>query len=447
MASSPLLPVTTPQGKQSPLKYSYGGADGNGNVTPPQSNSPGSPTPGGNRGLQNLQGLTMKVQQQNKLVRFFQDMGKKAVPFELGDFAQVRRVHFNPEHHMSVLFQMHGSVWPSVFPFCCANVLIALGVMYLRTSLDIDLTFPSTGHTFMSIMVSFLVVTRNSITYARFMAAGEHLSTSYRTCRELMQHVCVLTMHDTSPGAQKWRQNVAYRTILLLRVTMAAIEFNSTNVDPWDVVPDGSLRNEDGGEEDEDQDVMYFSLVNQENRVTKWAHGQRTLSDENFRAPIVLAYNLRAEIMKQRNGKLLANDMHCNEELKLLGFVGDFITAFHELQTMITTPFPFPLVQMTRTFLFFWVFTLPFCLVKEISEPIQVLLIIFFITYGFVGLEYVSMELEDPFGDDPSDFDDLGMAMVVFEDIYITIFKTDGSQSATSLRQKVKARIDRPELW
>jgi hypothetical protein len=298
--------------------------------------------------------------------------------------------------------------------------------------------------------------------------------------------VCVLTMHDTSPGAQTWRRNVAYRTILLLRVTMAAIEvrsflftnhpstplyfplsdntvssfvsetnytivlcttqFNSTNVDPWDVVPDGSLRN-DGGEEDEDQDVLYFSLVNQENRVTKWAHGQRTLSDENFRAPIVLAYNLRAEIMKQRNGTLLAKDMHCNEELKLLGFVGDFITAFHELQTMITTPFPFPLVQMTRTFLFFWVFTLPFCLVKEISEPIQVLLIIFFITYGFIGLEYVSMELEDPFGDDPSDFDDLGMAMVVFEDIYITIFKTDGSQSATSLRQKVKARIDRPELW
>jgi hypothetical protein len=177
--------------------------------------------------LQKLQGLTRKVQQQNKLVRFFQDMGKKAVPFELGDFAQVRRVHFDPEHHMSVLFQMHGSVWPSVFPFCCANVLIALGVMYLRTHQDMDLTFPSTGHTFMSIMVSFLVVTRNSITYARFMAAGEHLSTSYRTCRELMQHVCVLTMHDTSPGAQKWRQNVAYRTILLLRVTMAAIEVRS----------------------------------------------------------------------------------------------------------------------------------------------------------------------------------------------------------------------------
>ena len=27
-----------------------------------------------------------------------------------------------------------------------------------------------------------------------------------------------------------------------------------------------------------------------------------------------------------------------------------------------------------------------------------------FITYGFLGLEYVSMELDDPFGSDPNDF-------------------------------------------
>lgn len=27
-----------------------------------------------------------------------------------------------------------------------------------------------------------------------------------------------------------------------------------------------------------------------------------------------------------------------------------------------------------------------------------------FITYGFIGLEYVSMELDDPYGNDPNDF-------------------------------------------
>ena len=39
----------------------------------------------------------------------------------------------------------------------------------------------------------------------------------------------------------------------------------------------------------------------------------------------------------------------------------------------------------------------------------------FFVTYGFVGLEYVSFELDDPFGDDDNDFDNLGMAQRVYE--------------------------------
>jgi hypothetical protein len=51
------------------------------------------------------------------------------------------------------------------------------------------------------------------------------------------------------------------------------------------------------------------------------------------------------------------------------------------------------------------------------------------------------MELDDPFGDDPNDFDNLGMAQIVFEDIYISIYKLDGDQAAYQLRRKIVARI------
>jgi hypothetical protein len=50
------------------------------------------------------------------------------------------------------------------------------------------------------------------------------------------------------------------------------------------------------------------------------------------------------------------------------------------------------------------------------------------------------MELDDPFGDDPNDFDDLGMAEIVFEDIYISLYKRDGLESAEMLRDKVVTR-------
>ena len=40
-----------------------------------------------------------------------------------------------------------------------------------------------------------------------------------------------------------------------------------------------------------------------------------------------MAYNLRADIMKQRNRKYLQKDMHPNEETKMLGFVSDYVTG------------------------------------------------------------------------------------------------------------------------
>merc|ERR1719464_588649 len=121
--------------------------------------------------------------------------------------------------------------------------------------------------------------------------------------------------------------------------------------------------------------------------------------------------------------------MHVNKELRLLLFSSQFVTAYHGLMSLITTPFPFPLVQMARTFLFVWVFSLPFVLAKSIEKRFDLLLVICIITYGFVGLEYVSIELDDPFGDDPNDFDDLKMVHVVFEDIYAIINEVNGEAS------------------
>jgi predicted membrane chloride channel (bestrophin family) len=353
-----------------------------------------------------------------------------------------RVIRYESDSHVRVLFQMYGSVWPAVLPYCIVSVSITAIIAYLQSNRIVDLTFASsTGHSFMAIMVSFLVVTRANITYARYMESRQYLSDCYRNCRELVQHVCILTLFEDSPSAQEWRRKVAYQTILLLRVTMAAIEFRSSSINTWDVTDENlELLTPTTPAHRRLVSVMPSALTPQNQRISKWAHGERTMADENFRAPIVLAYNLRQAILVQRNGEYLEKRMHVNEELKILGFVSDYVTAFHGLKKLITAPFPFPLVQMTRTFLFFWVFSLPLVLVHAIPQPVQVMVIMFFVTYGFLGLEYVSMELDDPFGDDPNDFDDLGMAEIVFEDIYISLYKRDGLGSAEILRDKVVKR-------
>jgi hypothetical protein len=107
------------------------------------------------------------------------------------------------------------------------------------------------------------------------------------------------------------------------------------------------------------------------------------------------------------------------------------------MQNFLTTPFPFPLAQMARTFLFFYVFTVPFALLHDVSIPAAHCVVIFFLTYGFMGLEYVSIELDDPFGSDDNDFKNLRYAQTTFEDCYAIILDMDGPEWLDKLRLKM----------
>jgi hypothetical protein len=173
--------------------------------------------------------------------------------------------------------------------------------------------------------------------------------------------------------------------------------------------------------------------------VGRWAHGFRSQRDENFRAPILMTYKLRAAIVSHKNGRLLER-LHVNEEREIMNHVQDFSKANENLRCYITTPYIFPFLQMARTFLFFWVFTLPFALADDFSKPSCLLIMIFLVTYGFMGTECVMMELDDPFGDDENDFEDLTLAQMVFEDIYAAIWSVDGYKAADKLRDKVAYR-------
>ena len=75
---------------------------------------------------------------------------------------------------------------------------------------------------------------------------------------------------------------------------------------------------------------------------------------DNLHAPILIALNLRQKIMSQRTTCFKENRLHVNEELKMLQFVQGFITEYSGLMKLVTTQFPFPLVQMARFFLFIW---------------------------------------------------------------------------------------------
>lgn len=79
-------------------------------------------------------------------------------------------------------------------------------------------------------------------------------------------------------------------------------------------------------------------------------------------------------------------------------------TVLFCLFLLIPQPVPFPLIQMARTLLFLYVFTVPFVMLSDNSSNVAHCFTVFLLTYGFVGLEMVAIELDNPFGHDPNDF-------------------------------------------
>lgn len=172
-------------------------------------------------------------------------------------------------------------------------------------------------------------------------------------------------------------------------------------------------------------------------RIKQLSHGRRSFIDENSRAPVTFAHVLRQVIMEHEH--YLGYKMPVNEYRDLLHFVEQFISAFHGFRVLVFTPYPFPLLQMTRAFLFFWVYTLPMVLLKD-YRLWSSLLIVVLVSFGFIGIEYVSMSLDDPFGDDTNDVDEHGMSLLVYEDIYLALYRTDGPDAAVGLRDRVLER-------
>ncbi len=57
-----------------------------------------------------------------------------------------------------------------------------------------------------------------------------------------------------------------------------------------------------------------------------------------------------------------------------------------------------------------------------------------FVTYAFVGLEYVSIEMTDPFGDGENALNILDVVETVFKDIIMCIEGCDGEKNAGVLK-------------
>jgi len=253
----------------------------------------------------------------------------------------------------------------------------------------------------------------------------------YKEVRELINTMAAVTEpKNNTKSSKEWRLEVAYRTCILLRTTMAVIDY------PEDMIPAWKLEELNGAEREDILNNTYLDA-----RVAALRMEKLSEFEESMRVPIRISYLLRKSI--HSHVTRLKEPMHIALESRLLGAVDDFMTGFYGMRKFLTTPVPFPMVQMARTFLFCYVFTVPFTFLSDnVASGVYHTAAVFIITYGFLGLETCAIELDNPFGADPNDLNNLALAHTCIEDVYLTILDVDGLEFAGRLRQRMHLATD-----
>lgn len=107
----------------------------------------------------------------------------------------------------SVIFQLQGSVLIAVFPFCVLNCSL-LAVVIILAKNGVDIAFSPSGHTLMTLIISFLVISKVNMGYERYMSARNALGDALTTLRELNQLAFTYSEHDRTKSGSEWRGEV-----------------------------------------------------------------------------------------------------------------------------------------------------------------------------------------------------------------------------------------------
>jgi hypothetical protein len=187
------------------------------------------------------------------------------------------------------------------------------------------------GHMFITFVVSFLLLSRVNTGLARYNTARDCLSTMYRESRDLIQGVCVLSADNTDQEAKEWRHEVAYRCLILLRTTMAVVDY------PTDQIPAWAIPELNGSELDDVKENVFVPVTDTTttSNVQRWAHKPHDAWEETKRVPVRLEYLLQNSLHSQ--SRRLKKPIHVTQEIRLLASVGSFMTGYYGICKFLTT--------------------------------------------------------------------------------------------------------------
>ena len=166
----------------------------------------------------------------------------------------------------------------------------------------------------------------------RYVATRDAIETMLREVRELVQNLCVMssTLKDgRTMVAEEWRHEVAYRTLLLLRTTMVALEYPIHQTLPW-TIP------ELNGMEANDIKNNLLSMTNTPSVVNDTnSRNYNAIWEDVLRVPIRIEYILRKSV--HSNMIRLTEPIPIQLELKIFTSIDNFMNGYYSMRKFLTT--------------------------------------------------------------------------------------------------------------
>ena len=254
----------------------------------------------------------------------------------------------------------------------------------------------------MSILIAYLGVSKVNLAYERYMSAQIATGHAFMILRELNQLSITLTEHYTDMEANEWREVTKQTIVQLIHETVATLRDERHAA--------ALVRN-----------YGYRSGIGIDKSKTIQGTGVSVaVFSSGVDDPMGLVHALRSHLYNgstaigtkkaagRNNGNGMINSSMAEQQLnlfercKLIDLLHEFTQIYRNLLRLASSPLPFVLVQMGRTFVFVYTLSIPFVLMGEKFEDYftSALGFVIVLTYGFLGLEFVSRILANPFGDE-----------------------------------------------
>ncbi|KXS14162.1 UPF0187-domain-containing protein [Gonapodya prolifera JEL478] len=285
-------------------------------------------------------------------------------------------------------FQMRGSIALQVMPPLMVLVLWTAVVCYLDLILTMDFRLPTSFITLLGVVLGLLLAFRSTQAYDRFYEGRKTWGTLQFQCRNGIRAM-MLSFVDTEDGnaaCQKAVKMLIAFVFSLKHYLRAEKDVNqlSDMLDVMDVIPISAFTSPGGDLENGKRELNETDPLLGPYGAIVYENGEGM--------PFKIGYALAKHLQEAH----LANLITGPNAGAVQSLVPNLTETATVLERIATSPIPPAYSIHLRQILFIYCFFLPLQLVKDLQW--LVILVVFFASYCFLGIEMIARQLEMPFG-------------------------------------------------